>query len=87
MNKSEEFLINNENLAVENEIKEIESKIQEISQEIKEMSGKNEKLRDLVNRKPFFREYELMGKEEEGLKKQNQSLMEMIKREQEKKKH
>ena len=32
------------------------------------MSVKNEKLRDLVNRKPFFREFELMGKEEEGLK-------------------
>ena len=85
--KSEELVINSENVTVENEIKEIDLKIQEITKEVKEMSVKNEKLRDLVNRKPFFREFELMGKEEEGLKKQNQSLMEMIKREQEKKKH
>lgn len=64
----------------------MEAKIAEISKEIKENLGKNEKLREVVIKKPFFREYELMGKEEEGLKKQNQSLLEMIKREQEKKK-
>jgi len=71
---------------IEKEIKELEAKIIEVSKGIKETNAKNDKLREVVNKKPFFREYELMGKEEEGLKKQNQSLMEMIKREQEKKK-
>ena len=75
-----------ENDPLEKEIKELETKIIEVSNEIKEMNAKNDKLREVVNKKPFFREFELMGKEEEGLKKQNQSLTEMIKREQEKKK-
>ena len=70
---------------LENEITELESKLQEITKEIKEISNKNEKLRENVNKKPFFREYEMMSKEEEGLKKQNQSLIEMIKKEQERK--
>lgn len=84
--KEEELSKKEENEPLEKEIKELESKIIEVSKEIKEMSVKNDKLREVVNKKPFFREFELMGKEEEGLKKQNQSLTEMIKREQEKKK-
>lgn len=71
----------------ETEIKNLESNIENITKELKEIQQKNDKLREIINKKPFYREFELMGKEEEGLKKQNQSLNEMIKREQEKKKH
>lgn len=70
----------------EAEIKNLETNIENISKEIKEIQQRNDKFRETINKKPFYREFELMGKEEEGLKKQNQSLNEMIKREQEKKK-
>lgn len=75
-----------ENNPIENEIRILESTISGLTKEIKEIQTKNEKIRETINKKPFYREFELMGKEEEGLKKQNQSLVEMIKREQEKKK-
>ncbi|CAD8188806.1 unnamed protein product [Paramecium octaurelia] len=61
------------------QIENLENTIKQLSDEIEEITQLNIKQREQLKKKDFFREYELMCKETEGLRQQNAKLLEQLK--------
>ncbi|CAD8107972.1 unnamed protein product [Paramecium sonneborni] len=61
------------------QIENLENTIKQLSDEIEEITQLNIKQREQLKKKDFFREYEMMCKETEGLRQQNAKLLEQLK--------
>ncbi|CAK94656.1 unnamed protein product (macronuclear) [Paramecium tetraurelia] len=61
------------------QIENLENTIKQLSDEIEEITQLNIKQREQLKKKDFFREYELMCKETEGLRQQNAKLLDQLK--------
>ncbi|CAD8093154.1 unnamed protein product [Paramecium primaurelia] len=61
------------------QIENLENTIKQLSDEIEEITQLNIKQREQLKKKDFFREYEMMCKETEGLRQQNAKLLDQLK--------
>ncbi|KAM3146366.1 hypothetical protein pb186bvf_001335 [Paramecium bursaria] len=63
----------------DDQILNLENTIKQLSDEIEELSQSNIRLREQLNKRDFFKEYEQMIREADGLRQQNAKLLEQIK--------